>query len=90
MEHNPHQEPKACVTFLNRLHLLPCFPRKLSQGEAINMGSNDWCEKHGLECTDLSDSELKILSQCLLRQKGLKVFAINLCKPQVIYPPNLS
>ena len=32
---------------------------------------------------DLSDAELKILSQCLLRQKGLKKYCINISKPQV-------
>ena len=79
-----HKEPETRVTFLNRLRMLPPFYKKIPQGEKIEMW-NDWFEKHGLYQTNLSDSELKILSQCLLRQNGLKKFGIWLGKPQV-YP----
>ncbi len=88
MEYNPHQEPKACVTFLNRLQRLPYFYKSLPQGEVIYL-LNNWFKEYGLNHKDLSDSELKILSQCLLRQNGLKKFRIYLGKPQVI-PISLS
>ena len=80
-----HQEPPKRITFLNGApRLYDCWKKGIS-GTSEDGRKIDFRTDYGKtgKTARFSDSELKILSQCLLRQKGLKRFEISICKPQV-------